>query len=56
MGGGEDMYSFKLRKNPHFDDEYDIHVSSKIHEEDTYDLDFDLLIISYYLMLYYSSV
>ena len=44
---GEPIWPFDEHKNPHFDNEYDIHMSSENYEEGGYSLNLDLQTIFY---------
>ena len=41
------LWALQIEENFHFEDEEDLHMSSKIYEESDYRLNLDLLIISY---------
>ena len=41
------MWPFDEYENLHFDNEYDIHMSSKNYEDSGYDLNLDFLTMSY---------
>ena len=45
--GGEPIWPFNEHENLHFDDEWDIHMSSEKYEESGYSLNLDLLTILY---------
>ena len=50
---GGPTWPFHEHKNLHFDNEWDIHMSSENHEESNYGLNLDLLSISYLLSVSY---
>ena len=46
IGGYQPIWPFNEHKNLHFDNEYDVHMSSKNYEESGYGLNLDSLAIS----------